>query len=86
MTQFSFANFLLNQTNVYNGHFQATISGMSVEDALLICKELEDLTESMFVVELWSDGSYTIYQKDFWKVGQRLDGQTDRMILSVENN
>lgn len=79
------AEFLLKLENQYNGHFQTEIKGLSVEDGVALCRELEEYTgnEYSFVLELWTCGSYTVYQKDYfpeWKVGGR-----DRIILSVTN-
>lgn len=82
---FSFAQFLLNQTKECNGHLQTETTGLSVNDALVICKELEKLTDhqNAFTIELWTDGSYTIYQMDFWEMGQHPLGHINRMILGV---
>lgn len=82
---FSFASFLLNQTKHYNGHFQCETTGLPLEDALLICKELEELTnhEHSFTVELWTDGSYTVYQVDYWEPQEHVLGHRNRIILGV---
>lgn len=82
---FSFANFLMNQTNDHNGHFQTTVTGMSVEDGLELCKELEELCEQeySFTIELWTCGGYTIYQQDYFKPSEHRLGHSSRMILGV---
>jgi len=81
------AKFLLNTAHEYNGHKQTELSGLSVKKGLKLCKELEKLTDNMysFTMELWTDGSYTIHQMDFWKKGEHVLGDTNRMILGVTN-
>lgn len=82
---FSFAQFLLGSTHVSNGHFQTEIgAGMTLDDCLAICKDLEDLEPAYsFVCEVWIDGGISIYQKDFWKEGEHPMGHRDRLILGV---
>ena len=80
----NFAKFLLETENEYAGHKQTEIKGLSIEDGMELCKELEELEpEYSFVLELWTDGNYTIYQKNFFDVGNPTG--RDRMILGVEN-
>lgn len=83
----SLAEFLLNSKNEYNGHFQTQIAGFSIKKAVKLCKELEKYTNEQysFVIEVWSDGGLNIYQKDFWKKGEHVLGDTDRLILGVSN-
>lgn len=83
---FSFAQFLLNQTKQCNGHLQAEAKGISVEEGLEICRELEELTDkrSCFTLQLWTCGGFTLYQMDFWKQGVHPLGHIDRIILSVD--
>ena len=79
----NFAKFLLETENEYAGHKQTEIKGLSIEDGVALCKELEELEpEYSFVLELWSDGNYTIYQKDFFEEGNPTG--RDRMILGVD--
>lgn len=77
------AKLLLNMQNQYNGHYQTVIKGLSVKQGKKICKELEKHTNDQysFVLELWSDGNFTIYQKDFWK--DHTNGN-DRIILATD--
>ena len=80
----NFAKFLLETENEYAGHKQTEIKGLSIEDGMKLCKELEALEPFYsFVVELWSDGNYTIWQKDFFEEGNPTG--RDRMILGVDN-
>ena len=80
----NFAEFLLNTPNEYNQHKQTEIQGLSIEDGMKLCKELEELEPYYaFVIELWSTGDYTIYQKDFFPEGNPTG--RDRMILGVNN-
>lgn len=84
---FSLAQFLLSQTKQHNGHLQCEMAGLSVEDGIEICKELEELfdNKSSFTVQLWTTGGFTIYQMDYWENLEHPLGHTDRMILSVSN-
>ncbi len=79
------AEFLLKLDNKYNDHYQTEIKGLSVEDGVALCRELEEYTENKysFVLELWTCESYTIYQKDYFPEGKM--GGRDRIILSVSN-
>ena len=80
----NFAKFLLETENEYEGHKQTEIKGLSIEDGIALCKELEELEpEYSFVLELWTDGNYTIYQKSFFEEGNPTG--RDRMILGVDN-
>ena len=80
----NFAKFLLETENEYAGHKQTEIRGLSIEDGMKLCKELEELEPSYsFVIELWTDGNYTIYQKNFFEEGNPTG--RDRMILGVDN-
>lgn len=79
------AEFLLKLENQYNDHYQTEIKGLSVEDGLQLCKDLEEYTDKQysFVLELWTDGCYTVYCKDYFPEGKM--GGRDRIILSVTN-
>ena len=80
----NFAKFLLETETEYNGHKQTEIKGLSIEDGMKLCKELEELEPYYaFVIELWSTGDYTIWQKDFFEEGNPTG--RDRMILGVDN-
>lgn len=80
----NFAKFLLETENEYAGHKQTVIKGLSIEDGMELCKELEELEPKYsFVLELWTDGNYTIYQKNFFDA--RNPTGRDRMILGVDN-
>lgn len=83
---FSFAEFLLNQTKQCNGHLQAEVKGLSVEEGLEICKELEELTnkQSSFTLQLWTCGGYALYQMGCWKQDAHPLGHVDKLILSVD--
>lgn len=72
---------LLNIENEYNGHKQTTIKGLVIEDALDICKDLEEYTNKShsFVLEVWSCGGFTLVQKDYFK--DHILGHKDRIIL-----
>lgn len=82
---FSFAEFLLSQTKQCNGHLQAEAKGISIEEGLEICRELEELTnhEHSFTIELWTDCSYTIYEVDYWEPQEHILGHRNRIILGV---
>lgn len=79
----NFAKFLLNTNNEYNGHKQTEIANLSIKQGLKLCKKLRKETngEYAFVMEVWDDGSYTIYQKDYFPKGSP-HGE-DRIILGV---
>lgn len=82
------AEFLLKTKDEYNGHLQTQVKGLSIKKGVHLCKELEEYTNDKhsFVLEVWSDGNYTIYQKDYWKAGEHPLGHTDRIILGVGNS
>ena len=80
----NFAKFLLETENEYAGHKQTEIKGLSIEDGMKLCKELEELEpEYSFVLELWTDDNYTIWQKGYFSEGNPTG--CDRMILGVNN-
>lgn len=70
----------------YNGHKQITIKGLTVEQGIEIIKELEEVTNHSydFVLEVWGDGNFTLYQKNFWKEGEHPLNHKDRIILGSE--
>lgn len=78
------AELLMNIENEFNSHKQTVIKGLTLEQGIQICKELEEYTdnEHSFVIELWTDGSFTISQKDFFSMGN-LSGR-DKLILSTD--
>lgn len=84
----SLAEFLLNTKNQYNGHLQTELEGLSIKKGIRLCKELEEYTNNKysFVVEVYTDGNFTIWQKDYWKTGEHNLGHLDRMILGVNNS
>ena len=77
------AELLMNIENKYNEHYQTVIKGLTVEQGMEICKELEEHTnkEYSFVLELWTDNTFTIWQKDYFQ--GRTNGN-DRIILSTD--
>jgi hypothetical protein len=81
-----FTKTLLKQKDTYNGHFQQTITGMSVKSAIKLCKELEKETQDkyMFYVQVFTDKSWTIYQAGYFS--DRVGQAQDRMILSNDNS
>lgn len=72
------AQFLLRLDNEYNGHKQTEIKGLSVEDGMEICKLLEKEFDGnvSFTLEWWSDGCFTVWQKD------ELNDKDDKIILT----
>lgn len=76
----SLAELLLQIDNQYSGHYQTVISGLTLEQGIDICKELEEYTDKQhsFVLELWTDGAFTIYKKDGLGIG------IDQIILSTD--
>lgn len=82
---FSFAQFILNNPHTYNGHMTLEMNGLSTEQGLEICKELEELTNKThsFVLELYTDGGFSIHRKDFWRKDEHPLGHQDQLILSV---
>lgn len=86
----SITNVIMSQKNTHNGHFMMTISGLSIEQGLEIIKDLENNYGGhegflgSYVVEVYSDRTYSIVQKDFWKPGQHPLGHLDRLLLNVE--
>lgn len=78
------AQLLLNIDNEYNGHHQTVIKGLTLEDGIQICKELEEYTDNResFVLELWTDGNWSIYQKDCFQMGN--PSGRDKLILSTD--
>lgn len=82
------AEFLLKNTSEYNGHKQMEISKMSIEDGMQLINELSEITDDtadIFFMQLFSDGSFDIYQSNYWSSGEHPLGHTDRLILSVDN-
>jgi len=78
---------LLENKKEYNGHKQFEIPSLTVKEARKICNKLEEIDpEYSFVVELWTDGSITIYQKDYWGEGVHPLGHKDRVILSSSDD
>ena len=73
------AKLLLSMDNQYNEHYQTTVKGLTVEEGMEICRLLEEEFDNQesFVLELWVDGSFTIYRKDGIAAGQ------DQMILTT---
>lgn len=73
------AELLLKMDNKYNGHYQTVITGLTLEQGIEICKELEEYTdkEHSFVLELWTCGAFTIYKKDGLGIGK------DQIIVST---
>lgn len=76
---------LMNIGNECNGHKRTVISGMTLEDGFEIIEELNREYEEVFVLEAWDKEDFSIYQKDFWAVGEHHLGHTDRLILSNSN-
>lgn len=75
----SLAELLLKINNKYNGHYQTVISGLTFEQGMDICRELEQYSDGKdsFVIELWTDSNYTIYKKDGLGIGK------DQIIVST---
>lgn len=80
-----FCKMLLNQEDEFNGHFQMKVSHISIKKAIKLCKMLEEYTKDkyMFYVQVFTDGSWSIYQADYFK--GRQGNLADRMILSSDN-
>lgn len=75
----SLAELLLKINNEHNGHKSTVISGLTLQQGIDICKELEEYTDGKdsFVIELWTDSNYTIYKKDGLGIGK------DQIIVST---
>lgn len=77
--------YILNQKEDFNGHFQMTIS-LNYVDALSLLKDIEDYNDTLenkhlngFFIELFSDGSWFIVQRDFF-IDHPL-GHKDRILV-----
>lgn len=75
----SLAELLLKINNEHNGHKSTVISGLTLEQGIEICKELEQYSDGKdsFVIELWTDSNFTIYKKDGLGIGK------DQIIVST---
>lgn len=75
-----------NESFCYNGHSSFVITHLSLGDAIQLCKDLEELDENhnSYTIELWTDGSLTIYCQDYWRSGEHPLGHTAKLILSVD--
>lgn len=80
------AEFIYNVEHDWNGHKQNEIKNLPLEQGIEICKDLEELTEGkyFFTCDVYTDGSYSIIQKNYWKRGEHSLGHQDRIILSVD--
>lgn len=78
------AEVLLNCTSEYNGHLQTTFKGLSIKRGLKLCKQLKEITQKDYVLEVWTCDSYCIYEKDAWKDGEHPLYHKDRLIASVD--
>lgn len=75
------AELLLGLDNKYNGHHQTTITGIPLDKGLDICKALEEYDpKHVYVCEVFTDGSYSIYRKADRVLGEK----EDILILGVE--
>lgn len=83
-TKMNICKLLLNIDNDYNQHKQTNIKRLSIKQGLKLCKALEKYTNHshLFVLEVYSDKSFTIYQKDYFK--EPHTGSRDRMILGSD--
>jgi hypothetical protein len=79
------AKFLLSVKDECNQHLQTELKHISIKKGLKICRQLEKITDKDYVLEVWTSGSYCIYEKDTWKVGEHPLGHRDRLICSVDN-
>lgn len=84
MSNFDLYQFLLESPNEFNGHKQTIIDGLSFDDLLLLCKDLEEYVDNshLFYVQYYSDGGYSLYQSGYWKENEHHLKSTDRLILS----
>lgn len=84
MSNFNLCQFLLETSDEFNGHKQTTINGLSFDDLLLLCKDLEEYVDNsnVFYIKYYSDSSYSVYQSDYWEEKEHHSGATDRLILS----
>jgi len=75
----SLAELLLKISNEHNGHKSTVISGLTLQQGIDICHELEQYSgdKDSFVIELWTCGNFTIYKKDGLGVGK------DQIIVST---
>lgn len=75
-----------NENLCYNGHSSFVITHLSLEDAIQLCKDLEDLdvNGNCYTIELWTDRSLSIYCQDYWKSSEHPLGHTAKLILSVD--
>ena len=79
------AKLLLNLDNKYNDHHQTVIKGLTLKQGMKICKKLEKYTDNKesFVLELWTDGNFSVYQKDCFPMGN--PSGRDKLILSTDS-
>lgn len=80
-----FEKFLLETEHEYNGHKQTLLNNFPIKKGVKLCKKLEKFTlyAYSFILEVSSDGSYSIYQVDYFPE----DNPTgrNRLILGVDN-
>lgn len=79
------AELILNTTNVYNGHNQMNVTGVSSDDAKEIMKALQaELPYHLVCLRVYSDDSWCIEQENFWKEGEHPNGHKDKLLISGE--
>lgn len=61
-----------------------------IEKGMEICNELEENYPSPsiygYCLEVYSDGSYNIVEKNFWKKDEHPHDERDRILMCVENH
>ena len=84
MSNFNLCQFLLETQDEFNGHKQTIVDGLSFDDLLLLCKDLEEYVDNshLFYVQYYSDGGYSLYQSGYWKEDEHALKMRDRLILS----
>ena len=68
----------------YNGHKQLDLVGVfiTLDDALTMCRELEELSGGDYLLEVHPDYSASIYAMNYWHSGEHPLGHTNKLMVS----
>lgn len=79
------AEFLLNSENEYNGHKQIEVGEISLSALRNVVRALEDEDPyHLFMIQLFSDGSGSVEQANYWREREHPSGSINRMIFGFK--
>ena len=80
---------MIQGSGEYNGHYQMSLHQLDFDTLKIVTKRLGNILDSLINIRLYAESggkwSASVYQDGCWGSGEHINGDTDRLLMSIDN-